>query len=134
MRNIKAFVVAFVTLLILDFLWLGVIAKDFNLQQLSEIGRIENGEFDVFYPAALAAYVLMALGIVMFALPRVSNRLATVSAATWGALLGLVVYGVYESTNLSVLKNYPFTFAVADVLWGTFAFAVTNVVTSKFAK
>jgi len=33
-------------------------------------------------------------------------------------LLGVSVYGVYDATNYSTLKNYSPYFAVADTVWG----------------
>ena len=41
------------------------------------------------------------------------------SAAGYGALFGLVVYGVYDFTNYSTLRQWPFVLTLADVAWGT---------------
>ncbi|MDE3157076.1 MAG: DUF2177 family protein [Acidobacteriota bacterium] len=40
------------------------------------------------------------------------------------ALLGLVVYGVYDFTNYSTLRDWPLTLAVVDTAWGTVASAL----------
>lgn len=48
------------------------------------------------------------MGLTLFAIPRVlegSENLIT-GAAQWGAPFGIVLYGVYELTNYSILKNY----------------------------
>ena len=132
MEFLKNFSVAFVSFLILDFLWLGFVVKDFNLRQLAEIGRIENGNFNLAYFPAVLVYVLMALGVVVFVLPKVAEAEASVLwPFLWGALLGFVVYGVYDLTNLAVLKNYPLQFAMLDVAWGTLAFGIVTVLTVK---
>ena len=36
-----------------------------------------------------------------------------------GALLCLVIYGVYDFTNYSTLKDFPLKVALADAAWGS---------------
>ena len=56
-------------------------------------------------------------------------RAPTVSlAAVYGALFGLVVYGVYDFTNYSTLRQWPFVLTLADVAWGTVASAACAAV------
>jgi uncharacterized membrane protein len=43
-------------------------------------------------------------------------------------LFGLVVYGVYDFTNYSTLRQWPFVLTLADVAWGTVATAVCAAV------
>ena len=45
-------------------------------------------------------------------------------AAMFGAVLGLVVYGVYDLTNYSTLAQWPAMVTLADLVWGTFACGV----------
>ena len=68
-------------------------------------------------------YVLLGTGIALFVIPRAS----TVSlAAAYGALFGLVVYGVYDFTNYSTLRQWPFVLTLADVAWGAAASAAAR--------
>lgn len=129
----KAFLVAFMSFVVLDFLWLGYVVKSFNLRQLAEIGRIENGDFSILYAPAAVTYVLMALAIVFFVLPRFSVSDPLWQKFLWGALMGLIVYGVFDMTNLAILKNYPLPFTFADMAWGTFVFGAATVITSKLS-
>ena len=46
-------------------------------------------------------------------------------------LLGLVIYGVYETTTYSVLKNWKFTTVVIDTLWGGILFYLTTILSYK---
>lgn len=39
-------------------------------------------------------------------------------------LYGLLVYAVYDFTNLAVLPDYPLGFALIDTLWGGILFAI----------
>jgi uncharacterized membrane protein len=44
-------------------------------------------------------------------------------SADYGALFGLVVYGVYDFTNYSTLRQWPFVLTLADLARGTVASA-----------
>jgi uncharacterized membrane protein len=43
-------------------------------------------------------------------------------------LLGLCVYGVYDTTIYALLRDYPLQVAVMDVLWGGTLFALTTYI------
>jgi uncharacterized membrane protein len=42
-------------------------------------------------------------------------------------LFGLVVYGVYDFTNYSTLRQWPLMLTLADTAWGTLASAAAAV-------
>jgi uncharacterized membrane protein len=44
-------------------------------------------------------------------------------------LFGLVIYGVYDSTNYAMLKKWNPYLAMMDTLWGGVLFATTTAVT-----
>lgn len=92
--------------------------------KLAPIVRLADGGIAPNWSAAFVVYALLGTGIAVFAIPRAS----TVSlAATYGALFGLVVYGVYDFTNYSTLRQWPFVLTLADVAWGAAASAVAAV-------
>lgn len=126
---IKAFLISLPLLTILDFLWLGFVMREFNLRQLAPIGRIEDGNFKLLLGPAILAYLLMALSVALFSVPRAMQENSIAGAFMWGALLGLVVYGIFDLTNLAILKNYPFQFALVDMAWGTFVYATVTAIT-----
>ena len=98
--------------------------KDFYRDQLAPIVRLANGGIAPNWPAAFVVYVLLGTGVALFVIPRAP----TVSlAAAYGALFGLVVYGVYDFTNYSTLRQWPLVLALADVAWGAAASAVAAV-------
>jgi uncharacterized membrane protein len=125
MRSIlKTYLLALLAFLILDGLWLGIIMKDFNLRELATIGRIVDGEFQLSILPAALAYLLMAAAMTFFVAPRLTATMARQRRFAWGALMGLVIYGVYDGTNLAVLKDYPLRFAAVDMAWGSFQFGL----------
>jgi len=44
-------------------------------------------------------------------------------------LLGLFVYGVYELTNKSLLKDWSYKTVITDTLWGGVLFSLTTYLT-----
>ena len=122
---VKLAAVGAVAFMALDALWLGILMKGFYRHQLAAIVRLGNGGMAPNWPAALVVYVLLGTGIALFAMPRAS----TVSlAAGSGALFGLVVYGVYDFTNYSTLRQYPFVLTIVDTAWGVVASATCAAV------
>ncbi len=115
---IKSFFASLVMILFLDFIWLDLIMKKFNLNQLSSIGRVENGHFQVLVLPTILAYFLLAFAVAHFSIPKAIIAKSGIVAFFQGAALGLVIYGIFDLTNLSILKGYPMFFAVADILWG----------------
>ena len=121
--TIKLAAIGAVAFMLLDAVWLGLLMKNFYRDALAPIVRLSNGGIAPNWPAAFVVYVLLGTGIALFVIPRAP----TVSlAAGYGALFGLVVYGVYDFTNYSTLRQWPFVLTLADVAWGTAATAAAS--------
>jgi uncharacterized membrane protein len=129
MNFIRNFLSSLAILSILDFVWLGIVAKKFNTQQLQGIARLRGGKLDPLIVPLALVYLLMALGMVLFVVPKIKAG-ALFHSFSYGAAFGFVVYGIYELTNLTVIKNYPFPFALVDVAWGTVLYGLTAVALS----
>jgi uncharacterized membrane protein len=66
-------------------------------------------------------YLFLITGINYFIIkPRKS--------ASEAFLLGLVIYGVYETTNYALLNNWSILTVVMDTLWGGILFALTTYI------
>ncbi len=119
-HTIKLAAVGAVAFMVLDGVWLGLLMKGFYRDQLAPIVRLADGGIAPNWPAAFVVYALLGLGIALFVIPRAE----TVSlAAGYGAMFGLVVYGVYDFTNYSTLRQWPFVLTLVDLAWGTAASA-----------
>lgn len=123
---LKSFSLSALAFAALDFLWLGFVVKDFNLRQLSLIGRIEDGRFDLLYAPVWIVYLLMAASVAYFVLPRIPSGAPLWQAFLNGAAMGLIAFGIFDMTNLAILKNYPVPFALVDMAWGTFAYGAVT--------
>ena len=116
LHSLVVILAVFISLIILDYLWLGIITKNFIINQFGSLIKTQNGSIAVTIWAGLIAWLLIAVGVFVFAI----NPSSTFSQAMlYGALLGFIIYGVYDFTNLSFLVNYPKLFIVVDVIWGS---------------
>lgn len=105
----------------LDLLWLGVLARGFYRRELGHLMADRVG-----WPAALAFYVLYGGGILYFCTASALRGGGLPAALRHGALLGLLVYGTYDLTNMAVLRDWGPKIAAADVLWGVFLTAASS--------
>ncbi len=113
MRMLLAYVVALGTLAVLDFVWIGVIAKSFVQRQIGPLLLPTPN-----WVAAAVFYLAYPVALLVFAVPHVHAG-GIGRAAMYGALFGMFAYATYDLTNLSTLKGWSVEFAVVDVLWGT---------------
>jgi uncharacterized membrane protein len=125
MSFLKSFLASMVIMAVIDFLWLGFVVSGFYMRQLAGIARIEGGKFAPIYSSAGVVYVVMALALVLFAMPKVAEHDPWYVAAGWAALLGFCIYATYDFTNHATLLNWPVPFMVADIFWGAAQFAIT---------
>jgi len=130
-QTIKLAALGALAFMVLDGIWLGLLMKNFYRAQLAPIVRLADGGMAPNWPAAFVVYVLLGTGISVFVVPRAATALM---AAVYGAIFGLVVYGVYDFTNYSTLRQWPFGLALADVAWGAVASAAAAAAVRMVAR
>lgn len=123
---LKLFALAFPTFLLIDLVWLGVLARPFYEAQLGPLMKETPN-----WAAALVFYVIFVAGIVILAVLPAVERRSTAYALAMGAVLGLVSYAAYDLTNLATLRDFPRTMAVVDLAWGTILTGGVSVITYK---
>jgi len=72
-------------------------------------------------------YALLSVALCRFAVqPALQGERPGPEALVSGALLGLVVYGTFDFTNLALFgPDYGVGFAASDAAWGAFAMAAS---------
>lgn len=100
----------------LDFLFLGVLAKDFFKSQVGDV----LGQLNIL--PAVVFYLLYPAGIVIFASAAAGGNWQ--HALLYGALFGLFCYATFDLTTLALLRGWTWPAAIVDVAWGAFATAV----------
>lgn len=118
---VRLYLPALVVFLVLDALWLGVVARGFYREQLGELMRP-----DVRWGAALLFYLLFIAAVLVFVVGPALDRGSLSLAIGLGAFFGLVAYATYDLTNLAVLRGFPARVAVVDMAWGAVVTAGTS--------
>ena len=115
----KAWLFTFVVMLVIDALWLGVVARGLYQQEMGSLMADQPR-----WLAAAAFYLAYPLGLVVFAVRPALVAHSAGHAMVLGGLFGLFAYGTYDLTNLAVLRDWPLRLTFIDLAWGTFASAV----------
>ncbi len=115
MDVLVAVVAAAVVMGILDFVWLGFIAKKLYYGEMGDILLKKPN-----MTAALLFYAIYVVGaVILVVLPALAAQ-SLQMALGYGALLGFVAYATYDLTNLATLKGFSSKIVVIDLIWGTF--------------
>lgn len=128
MQSLKVFAIVAPICMLIDLLWLAVIMKGFYSHEIGELARREGMSLSPRWGAAILVYLLIPGGIVLFVRPLLGPTATTWQAIAWGALFGLVVYGVYDLTNRAVLEKWPMRLTLADIAWGCVLCAATSAI------
>jgi uncharacterized membrane protein len=120
MKLFVAYIITAVVFLVIDYIWLGVLMKDYFQTQLSHLMAEE-----VNLAIAAIFYLVFAAGIVLFCVAPAFEAGSIMKAAFLGACLGFLAYGTYDVTNMATLRNWPVMMSVIDVSWGTAITAVS---------
>ena len=113
---VVAFLITMTAFVVVDAIWLSLVGIKIFQATIGEILRPQ----PLIAPAVLF-YALYVGGIFFLAVrPALREGSLTTSAAN-GAVLGLVAYGTFDLTNLSVLKTWTPLVAAIDMAWGTAA-------------
>ena len=112
---IKQFFVALGSFLVVDGLWLTLIAKNFYAKHL--------GYLMAKNPNLLAAglfYLIYVFAMVVLVVTPGLEKGSFWSTVLSGALFGLCCYATYDLTNLATVQNWPLIVTIVDLIWGTF--------------
>jgi len=110
-------------LVVLDGIYINLVKKYFNMQ----IKKIQGTDIQMHMVASIITYILLIFGLNYF----IIKKKKSVQEA---ALLGFIIYGVYEFTNLALFKNWFIFTAIIDTTWGTILFALTTFIVYKIKK
>ena len=117
-RYIVLYITTLAALMVLDFLFLGILARGFFV---SEVGDMLS---EVKPLPAVLFYSLYVAGVLIF----VSGGAAATARSTlvYGALFGLFCYATFDLTSLALLRYWSWAVAAVDVSWGAVVTAVSS--------
>ncbi len=127
MRSALLFVLVLPLFLLMDLAWLGLVVKGFYSQELGELARRQGDALAPRWGAAALVYLLIPAGVLLFVRPLLGDDPSMERSILWGAVYGLILYGVYDLTNLAVLDKWSVRMTVADIAWGCCLCVMTTV-------
>jgi uncharacterized membrane protein len=117
--------VVFLALLfiILDFIYVSIVSP----QYISMISNIQQQPFKIRIVPAILSYVVLLCTLLFVVLPYAKYREKTdksclKTAIFSGLFVGFAIYGVFNTTNTALFRDYSLTMAIIDTLWGSFLF------------
>ena len=115
--------VSSIVFIVIDSVYLYLIKDYFN----NQVKLIQGSPIKINSYAIIICYIILIFGINYFII--IPNR-----SILDAFLLGLIIYGVYETTNMALFSKWSWLTVVIDTLWGGILFALTTYIVHKFTK
>ena len=120
--NLKRLLISGGVMLALDFVYLSAFSNFFN----TLVRSIQGSPIKFKIAGAIMCYILLILGLNYFI---IDNKKSIAEAF----MLGIVIYGVYETTNYTILDKWNLQSVALYTLWGGILFALTTKATYVFS-
>ena len=130
-KQIKLFFVLISIIVIMDMIWFKLY---FGNKFINTINNIQNNKSPLRIKYACISYILLTIGYIFFVGPKVDQAILDKkinNAILSGAAFGLIIYGVYDMTNLTVFSEYKLSIGLIDMMWGTILGAFIGLVMYK---
>ena len=118
--ELKNFTIIGILILIIDYFYLSNLQPFYN--RIVKSIQSENINFNLF--AAIVCYFLLIFVLYYFIIKEKRNILDAF-------ILGVCVYGVFDTTNMAIFKNWPLKAVVIDTLWGGVLFSLVTIIYYK---
>ena len=111
---IKPFIILGIIVLSIDIIYLTSVKNLFN----KLLRGIQGSDIVLNMPATILDYLLIVFSIFYF----IILKNGSIEDA---ALLGFCIYGIYELTNMAVIKKWNWKVVVLDTIWGSILYSVS---------
>ena len=116
-------IIATISMLLLDAIYIYLTSTLYN----NQLRAIQGSDLKIKIIPALLVYVFLVGGLYYFILVPKRPILDAF-------ILGLVIYAVFDLTNLAILDKWSYKIVIMDSLWGASLFAMTTFITYKLSK
>lgn len=114
------FLISAVLFVVIDFIYLNLIKNYFE----NQVKSVQGTPLQVNFLGAILCYIFLILGLNYFIIK--SKR-----SAYDAFLFGIVIYGVYETTNYALFSKWSIFTVIMDTLWGGVLFATVTFIINK---
>lgn len=115
---------------IMDVFYLSLL----SYRYVSMLAKVQNGKMPVInWSFAIMSYMVLAIVLSTVVFPYITilqeMGYSPISSAFFGGfLIGFAIYGVYNTTVLSVFKDYSVVLASIDTIWGSTGFFLVSLI------
>lgn len=117
MLTVKTFIIIAVIMLLLDSIYLTLFSSFFN----DVVMKVQGSKLKINLVGAILCYIFLVFGLNYFI---ISNKKPLIDAF----ILGIVIYGVYETTTYALLENWSPLAVIIDTFWGGILFTMTTFI------
>jgi uncharacterized membrane protein len=118
-----SFLVSAIVFVTLDFFYLNLIKGYFE----NQVKIVQGSPLKINFLGAILCYIFLIYGLNYFIIkPNKSIQDAF--------LLGIVIYGVFETTSIALFTKWSWLTVILDTLWGGILFALTTFIVKNVSR
>lgn len=118
--NLKTTILSGLLFIAIDTIYLSSMSNFFN----KLVKNIQGTKIKFKILGAIICYIFLIFGLNYFIISKNKSPLEA-------SILGLIIYGVYDSTNYTIFDNWSLEALVLDTIWGGVLFYLTTYATYK---
>ena len=118
--NIIPYIFTTIFVLVVDISWLIINRDGYNRL----VNNIQGSNIQMNYYGGGLSYVILLISLFAFSIPMIEQKLNKNKdnllslSLIYGGGLGFLMYGLFNTTNLGIFKNYDPLIAFKDTMWG----------------
>lgn len=118
--NLLSYFATLMSLLVLDGIWVGFVAKKFYASQIGFLYRES-----VLWVPIILFYLIYAFAITYFVISPSNTKTEVIIR---GLILGFTAYMTYDLVNYATIANFPLKMVLVDLSWGTIMTTISALV------
>ena len=107
-------------LLIIDSIYLNFVKNYYNFI----VNKIQGSDIKIRIISVILCYIFLIFGLNYFIIRKKDTIFNSF-------ILGLIIYGVFETTNYAIFKNWTLKAVLTDTIWGGILYSLTTYLTYK---
>jgi len=119
-KIVKPFIVIAIIMLVLDSIYLKTFSRFFN----DVVMKVQGSKIKLNLIGAILCYTLLVFSLNYFIIGRKKPLIDAF-------ILGIVIYGVYETTTYAILEKWSPLAVILDTFWGGLLFTLTTYISYK---
>jgi len=126
---LKNYIILIIFILIVDYIWLSLQKPLYNIL----VRSVQGTDLKMNLIGGILSYICIIASLILFVIPLIKSNLNNNQTSNlfgsclyYGGLLGLLMYGIFNATNLAIFTNYDPKIALMDTLWGATLFTMST--------